>query len=468
MKPNNSYQLYLGGALFLIISSTLVLLEYFEVLAAFIGVILLLALSIHTSTLIPFFILTIPLSVNYALPGGVRINLPSEFLLLYTSILIGYKTISGFRLSFKIWDHPIGSILLLDLSWTLITTLLSDQLTISIKRLIIKILFILVFYYIIPQILKNKEKLHYIFYLYGIGLIIPIIYTTYQHFNLGLGQDTSILVSLPFYDEHTIYAACVTFIIPFFLIQLTSKSTIKIGSLLLLGLLGIAFFLSYSRAAWLSILLAGGIGILIRLRVSLFQFVGMTLFTLVLFLLSFNSIYKNLENNNSKYDDEISTHLASVTNLKNDASNLERINRWVSAYRMFQAKPFFGFGPGTYQFTYNQFQSHQFMTRISTTSGNKGNAHSEYLTTLSENGMIGLGLFLTLIITSFISSLKVIYSNLSTKDKSIVIAAIMGLCTFYFHGLFNAFIDSTKMAFLVYSSLGIIAIMHNKLKFETD
>ena len=54
----------------------------------------------------------------------------------------------------------------------------------------------------------------------------------------------------------------------------------------------------------------------------------------------------------------------SVTNLNTDVSNIERLNRWVSALRMFEERPFTGFGPGTYQFTYLPFQEKRLANRL--------------------------------------------------------------------------------------------------------
>ena len=82
-----------------------------------------------------------------------------------------------------------------------------------------------------------------------------------------------------------------------------------------------------------------------------------------------------------------------MSNITTDASNLERINRWKSALRLFAERPTLGWGPGTYQFEYASYQNYYEKTIISTNSGNKGNAHSEYLSILAESGWPGLLVF---------------------------------------------------------------------------
>jgi O-antigen ligase len=123
---------------------------------------------------------------------------------------------------------------------------------------------------------------------------------------------------------------------------------------------------------------------------------------------------------------------------------------------MFEEKPILGFGPGTYQFNYGNYQTNEFTTRISTHMGDKGNAHSEYFTYLSETGIVGFLVFLSLLFYSIYLSIKLLYSGLDKSTKLLVYASILGLITFYIHGLFNSFIDSQKMAILFMSSLAIL------------
>ena len=59
-----------------------------------------------------------------------------------------------------------------------------------------------------------------------------------------------------------------------------------------------------------------------------------------------------LEKNSQDSSDSFVEHIESMSNVTTDASNLERINRWKSAIRLFQERPHLGWGPGTYQFHY--------------------------------------------------------------------------------------------------------------------
>ena len=56
---------------------------------------------------------------------------------------------------------------------------------------------------------------------------------------------------------------------------------------------------------------------------------------------------------------------------------------------MFVERPIAGWGPGTYQFEYAPFQTAELRTQISTNNADLGNAHSEYLGPLAEQGLFG-------------------------------------------------------------------------------
>ena len=50
-------------------------------------------------------------------------------------------------------------------------------------------------------------------------------------------------------------------------------------------------------------------------------------------------IQTQLSRNKQGSDDDIEDHVSSITNVSTDPSNLERLNRWNCAYRMFQERP---------------------------------------------------------------------------------------------------------------------------------
>jgi hypothetical protein len=72
-----------------------------------------------------------------------------------------------------------------------------------------------------------------------------------------------------------------------------------------------------------------------------------------------------------------------------DESLLERLNRWGAAVRMAGHHPIVGFGPGTFERRYAEYQDVTRSTRWSTSRGDLGDAHSELFARLAEEGFPG-------------------------------------------------------------------------------
>ena len=137
-------------------------------------------------------------------------------------------------------------------------------------------------------------------------------------------------------------------------------------------------------------------------------------------------------------------NIESMTNISTDVSNLERLNRWSSALRMFEDKPYMGTGPGTYQFLYAPYQKSSQKTVISTNFGNKGNAHSEYLGPLSEQGLLGGLLVIILVLATMFLGYRLVYSVKDKSTKILAICLLMGMSTYFVHGFLNNFLDNDK------------------------
>ena len=281
-----------------------------------------------------------------------------------------------------------------------------------------------------------------------------------HHKDYGFSTGSANMASQPFYNDHTIYGAALVFFIPFLIYNafyIKRKLFFKLFYYgLLLGFI-VAAYLSFSRAALASLLIAGAIFVIIKLKIKA-VFVVISAFVILcsLFFLKDNiSEYLNRSKSVSQKND-LGMHFKSVTNVNTDVSNTERINRWKCALKMFNAKPFFGFGPGTYQFFYGQFQVRKDMTQISTFQGDKGHAHSEYLGYLSETGFLGFVNFLLLVIFVCIKAITVINTTKNNDVKNICFFVFLGLVTYFVHGFFNGFIESDKIAMPVFVSIAAI------------
>ena len=409
-----------------------------------------------------------PLSLGATLPFlSLRMSIPTELLTGVLLIVFGIKLLSGLRFDKKILSHPISLLLLLDVCWSTFSASQSEMTEVALKRLMMKVLFIAVYFFIFANQLDSAKKQKRLFLLYALGALYPIYHAISVHAHRGFGHNTAFDISAPFYSDHTIYGACLAFVFPFlilFSVHLSKTKGAWRAAFWLLSLIFlVAIVLSYSRASWISLIIAAGFIALTKLRVKTGHILAGLAIILSTVFLNFESIYDSMRTNETKYGDDIATHLSSVSNLQSDQSNLERINRWVCAYRMFEDEPITGFGPGTYQFIYDRYQTPEFMTRISTHRGDRGNAHSEYMSALSETGIVGFVLLVVLLFYVLHIGLKLIYAPLEKEERLVVISALLGLITFYTHGLFNTFSDIDKMGVLLYGSIAILVAYDLKL-----
>jgi len=187
-----------------------------------------------------------------------------------------------------------------------------------------------------------------------------------------------------------------------------------------------------------------------------------------IYLVNREQITIALERNRDESSDDLGKHVSSISNISSDASNLERINRWNSAVRMWQERPIFGWGPGTYMFQYAPFQSSEDRTIISTNFGVQGNAHSEYLGPLSEQGVIGLLLILGLIVITTRTAL-VLYKRMPPgADRRLMTAAMLGLVTYYLHGGLNNFLDTDKASVPFWAFTAVIVMFDLKYPKDPD
>ena len=187
------------------------------------------------------------------------------------------------------------------------------------------------------------------------------------------------MVMKPFYNDHTAYGAIIAMFLPVFTGFAFSKQfkrSYRVLSFIVLGILITGIVFSYSRAAWISVAGAIAVFLVIRLRIKFYWILVALVIGVGLFFMFRFQFLDKLEKNKQDSSTDFVEHVQSISNISSDASNLERINRWAAAIRLFKEKPIFGWGPGTYQFVYAPYQRSKEKTIISTNYGDMGNAHS--------------------------------------------------------------------------------------------
>jgi len=413
-----------------------------------------------------------PLSFRFNNIGfGIGLDMPSDLLLLLMGGIVIFKFFADGQADMKIIKHPITLAIFINLFWIAFTSITSSMPLVSIKYFLSRFLYVIVFYFALAHVFKNLDKIKLYFWLYIIPFAGIIIYTLIQHSEYSFDQRASYGMSQPFYINHGIYSIPIAFFVPFLIAVLGNGHKLNYSlpfrsiCLALIGLFIVGLIYSYTRAAWISLIAALGLAVILYFR---FKWYIYALGILVVLMVGYSMrerLQLMLHKNKQVSADNLEQHIKSIYNISNDDSNLERINRWRSALRMTAERPWFGFGAGTYKFQYAPYQRAKELTKISTNFGTVGNAHSEYFQPLAEIGVIGLLSFLYLLYLVGKTAVKLHYKSLDPKVRVLNMAALLGLTTYFVHGLLNNYSDQDKAAVLIWGFIAIIAaldIYHDK------
>lgn len=455
--------LYIVSAIFVAVSLYMLVNKnnyLFFALPAVLGILLLYIFSLDKVMLLISF--TIPLSVVLNELEQLAVSLPAEPLLAGVMILFIAKLLYEGNYDRKIAHHPITIVIYCIFIWMVVTTITSEMPVVSIKFIVSRLWFVIPSFFFCALLFKKPKNIDWFIWLYIASLCIVVVYTTIIHAQHGFDNNSAHWVMSPFYNDHTAYGAALaiylTLAITYIFIPGFSTRR-RILILAVVALLSLAMVLSSCRAAWVS--LAASIAVLacVLLKIK-FRWIFASLVILVgLFLAFQHQIIDALEHNNQDASGDIVENIQSITNISTDASNLERFNRWNSALRLFEERPVFGWGPGTYQFVYAPYQMSKEKTIISTNAGDGGNAHSEYIGPLAEQGLVGSLLVLIFVITVVYTGLKAYQKAKNKKAKVLVLGATLAFFGYFVHGFLNNFLDTDKLAVPVWSLAALIAVI---------
>ena len=401
-----------------------------------------------------------PLSLNLEkLEFGLGVYLPTEPLMFGIMLVFFGKLFYDWKYDSDILKHPLTIAILLNLTWIFICIFPSELPLVSLKFFISRLWFVVPFYFIAAQLFKRQVNLERFLWLYIIPFGWVIIYTLIQHGMRGFEVKPAHWVMQPFYKDHTSYGALIAFYIPIivgFLAIKGIRATAKFQFAMFLLLYTVGVIFSYTRAAWVSLFGALAVYLVIRWKIHIRYLILAGVAGLFLFVSVQDQIMQKLEKNRQDSSSDLSEHVESISNVATDASNVERLNRWTAAFAMFQERPVFGHGPGTYSFLYAPYQHSRLLTIISTNFGDGGNAHSEYFGPLAEMGVLGLLTWLAIIFFIYYTAIPLYYKLENQKLRIIMITSLLGITTYLIHGFLNNFLDTDKASVPFWGCTAII------------
>lgn len=447
---------YLAVALYMLVKKESYL---FFALPVVLGVLMLYVYSLDK---VMFLVaLVTPLSINVQnITGNMSLSIPAEPLLIgLLCVYLAHLVLQG-SYDRRISSHPISIVIFCLFVWYVFTAITSELPVVSIKFFLSRLWFIVPSFFLCTFLFKDKKNIDRFVWMYILGLLIVVVYTILRHSRWGFSNHSSHWVMTPFYNDHTSYGAAVAI---YFVMAATYaylpglRLRNRIVAICVTVLLGVALMLSQCRAAWISIMAVVAILVCVLMKIK-FRWIltaAVVLFASAMFFQ--NQIIDALEKNTQDSSGNVIENIRSMTNISTDDSNLERINRWQSAFRLFKERPITGWGPGTYQFVYAPYQMSNEKTIISTNLGDAGNAHSEYIGALAEMGFIGFALMAALVSVVIYCGLRA-YKRASDKSvKVLALGTTLAVAGYFTHGFLNNFLDTDKLAVPVWSCIAIIA-----------
>lgn len=413
-----------------------------------------------------------PLSVNLEefTDGKVGLFIPTEPILFGLMLWILMRHFKESFLPKELVKSPIVWAVGFYLFWIFTSSLTSTHPIVSFKFLLVKFWFIIPVLFYGVYVFRKTKNIKTFLWLFATGMVIVMLYTVINHSLYAFGEKEGHWVMSPFFKDHTIYGAAVALCLFIVMSLLFSKKHDPLTLAVLISFFIInliALYFSYTRAAWVSVFAAFLVYLCIRFKIKFKYLLSVGLLLGLVVLLFWDPIQMELARNDQEHTTEdFGERLQSATNVTTDASNLERLNRWDCAIEMFKARPIVGFGPGTYAFEYARFQDPENLTIISTNFGNMGNAHSEYLGPLAEMGLFGLLSMILLVAAIFYQgiTLYIKYPKDEVETRRIILFLVLGLVTYFVHGLLNNYLDTDKASVPVWGICAIIIALNRQRK----
>lgn len=405
-------------------------------------------------------IATIPLSTEIVLPNGFGTDLPSEPLIVgLMLVFLVYMAQPGKRLDIRFLLHPITLLLVAHVGWIYLTTFTSSLWVVSLKFALAKTWYVVVFYFMAGWLLTTEKDIRLLFWTFFYPLLFTVLVVFTRHGLDGFTFQSIHKVLHPFYRNHVNYAVSLALFAPLMWLGLSwmaphsRKRKIMIG---IAAFMLLAVYLSFTRAAYVALLVAAGGYFVVRWRLTRLAIASALIASVITFgFFAYRNTYLLYA---PDYDRTIAhqsfDNLIEATYKMEDISTMERLYRWIAGVYMSKEYPLVGFGPGNFLNFYKSYTVNSFQTYVSNNPEQSG-IHSYYLMTLVDQGIIGLLLFLALSFYTLIRGEQIYHSISDPPRKRIVMMALLCLIVIHTFLIINDLIEVDKVGsfFFIYTAL---------------
>ena len=218
---------------------------------------------------------------------------------------------------------------------------------------------------------------------------------------------------------------------------------------------------TFTRASWLGI----GMGLMVFLflgfrnslivnRGKRLMMLGMMFLLIILFFNTYSpeSGTKKVSSPDKKVTGEVTKRAVSTFDVKKDKSMAARLFVWKRALGLIKKRPWFGHGPETFEIAFKKHNIEYLDTFNDVASIDR--AHNNYIDTAFSLGLIGLGIYLTVIGTFLYSLFNLLKRADDTLHKLLYAGIISGYCGYLVNDLFIFSVVSVSPTF--WSLMGLI------------
>lgn len=465
---NNRFSEKASGLIFYIFSSIILISlavsiysENYYLLLIPSGILFLYLSLINIKFIYFLLLITIPLSIEIQLPNGFATDFPTELLtgglmILFIALVLAKPQI--FDIDFL--KNPLFFLVVIHYAWILITSIFSEDAYVSFKFFLAKTWYLTTFLFVTAIIIKRVEDFKIAFWCLLIPLFFTMVYTLVNHAKTGFTFQTVNTPMLPFFRNHVNYACSIAQMIPLSVLAVSwyRKRTLKRRFLIIsILLMLVAVYFSYTRSAWLSLLAAAMVIAVIRFKLMkpavIVAFAGSICFFIYM---GINNHYLTHapDYETTVYHTDLSQHLESTFEGK-DISSAERIYRWVAGIRMWMEHPVMGFGPGNFNNFYKAFTVSSFRTYVSD-NPERSSIHNYFLLVLTEQGLIGMIIFVALTVVIFINGERIYFQTVVKEERRYVLALLLCLVIIYVNTFLSDLLETAKIGSLYFICIALL------------
>lgn len=354
----------------------------------------------HLNWVFFFLIFVLPFSTEIQISETLGTDFPDEPLMLLVAVLFFcYWIFTPGTISKKILAHPLIWLLLLSVSWAVISSIFSTKPLLSFKFLLAKSWYIGAFVLAALIVCKEKANIRTAAFALVSAMLTVTFIALCKHSLYGFSFADINLALKPFFRNHVNYSAMLVCSIPIVFVYWQKVNNRKYKGLaaILLGMLLAALFLSYARGAWLALLVGISAAWLIKKKRLVYVYIaGICITAAALYWIKTDDRYLKYAHDyrTTIFHEDFRDHLVATYEFK-DVSTAERFYRWIAGVRMIKDNWLTGFGPNSFYANYQPYTIPAFKTWVSD-NPEHSTVHNYFLLITVEQGIPGLVIFLLL------------------------------------------------------------------------